>query len=606
MEHPSGEALLDPFTVEVIREAVVAITDEMKTTLMRTAYSQVIYEGEDFTVGLYDAHGNTISFGLGLPMWMSGLASAIKMKIAHWGVDNIFAGDVLLTNAAEVHGSHLNHMIFTVPVFNDDELVAFASSMAHWPDVGGVLAGPTTDIFSEGFQLPFVKAYKGGVRDTEIFDIIKINTRFPDIAMGDCRAQLATIRTGERRLRAILQKYGNATFNAAIEEIYDYSERMARAAVREIPDGIYEAEQFNDSDGIDDERTILVKVKVTVSGEEMTVDLSEVGAQVNGFVNCGETAGRSGAEVAFKTLTTPALRPINDGAMRPLKIVTAPNTVITADKTAAMRLWMVVPDTVVDTIWKALTPALPTRGPAGHYGVIGGAFVYASIDPSSGKVVPRHGNSMAGGITGGGWGAVHDADGQCATISVNDGDTHAPPVESGEAKTPDLVTEYRLRADSGGAGRFRGGLGAVQRVESLEPALVESVLERTRCAPWGVLGGKDGLANSFEIVRQDGRLETFRTGMVPPTRIDPGDGIRVSMGGGGGFGDPLDRESWRVLEDVRDEYVSVESAKRDYGVVIRHTERRRYELDDTATHELRTMRQAAVPNGRTNGERRQI
>jgi N-methylhydantoinase B len=331
---------------------------------------------------------------------------------------------------------------------------------------------------------------------------------------------------------------------------------------------------------------------VTVSGDEMTVDLTEVGPQVNGFVNCGETAGRSGAEVAFKTLTTPGLRPVNDGAMRPLKIITAPNTVITADKTAAMRMWMVVPDTVVDTIWKAVTPIMPTRGPAGHHGALGAAGVYASVDPSSGRIIPRRGNERAGGITGGGWGAVHDADGQCATICINDGDTHAPPVEAGEAKASDLVLEHRLRTDSGGPGRFRGGLGAMQRTGSLAPAAVDANLERTRCAPWGVLGGKDGLPNRVAITRHDGRVETFRTGIIPPTRIDPGDSIMLAMGGGGGFGDPLDREPWQVLEDVRDEYVSLESAERDYGVVIAHPAARRYELNEQATEELRARRRA--------------
>src|SRR5213082_3313233 len=203
---------VDAFTVEVIRSAVVAITDEMKTNLMRTAYNMIIYEAEDFTTGLFDAEGNTISIGLGLPMFIRGLSDAIKAKLEFWGKENIEPGDILLTNDGYVMGSHLNHMIFTVPVFNEGELMAFSSSMAHWPDVGGVLGGVTRDIYSEGIQLPFVKIYKRGEQDQELTAIIRANVRAPERAMGDFRAQIASIRTGERRLTHLLQRYGNLAF----------------------------------------------------------------------------------------------------------------------------------------------------------------------------------------------------------------------------------------------------------------------------------------------------------------------------------------------------------------------------------------------------------
>jgi len=228
---------VDAFTAEVIRSAIVSITDEMKTNLMRTAYNMVIYEAEDFTVGLFDAEGNTISIGLGLPMFIRGLSDAIKAKLAHWGREGIEPGDILLTNDSYVMGSHLNHMIFTVPVFNDGELVAFSSSMAHWADVGGVLGGVTRDIYSEGLQLPFVKIFKRGAQDPELTAIIRSNCRSPERAMGDFRAQVASILTGERRLARLLERYGNAAFRQSIELVFEQSERLARAAVREIPTG---------------------------------------------------------------------------------------------------------------------------------------------------------------------------------------------------------------------------------------------------------------------------------------------------------------------------------------------------------------------------------
>src|SRR5918995_5736615 len=269
---------VDPFTAEVIRSTVVAITDEMKTNLMRTAYNMIIYEAEDFPVGLFDADGNTISIGLGLPMFIRGLSDAIKAKLAHWGKENIDPGDILLTNDPQVMGSHLNHMIFTLPVFHDGELVAFSSSMGHWQDVGGVLGAVTRDIFSEGLQMPFVKIFKSGKQDAELTAIIRSNCRLPEFAMGDFRAQIAAIRTGERRLTQLLRRYGSATFKESVQVIFEQSEKLARAAVEKIPDGVYEAESFMDDDGVNLGNHVPIKVRVEVRGDRMTIDLSGVSA----------------------------------------------------------------------------------------------------------------------------------------------------------------------------------------------------------------------------------------------------------------------------------------------------------------------------------------
>src|ERR1043166_2658257 len=262
---------VDAFTAEVIRSAVVAITDEMKSNLMRTAYNMIIYEAEDFTVGLFDADGNTISIGLGLPMFIRGLSDAVKAKIAYWGKKEIFPGDILLTNDPQVMGSHLNHMIFTLPIFHEGELVAFSSSMGHWQDVGGVLGAVTRDIFSEGLQMPFVKIFKAGKQDPELTAIIRNNCRLPHFAMGDFRAQIAAIRTGERRLGELLQRYGAETFKESVRLIFDQSEKLARAAVRKIPDGIYEAESFMDDDGVTINKRIPIKVRVEINNDEMTI-----------------------------------------------------------------------------------------------------------------------------------------------------------------------------------------------------------------------------------------------------------------------------------------------------------------------------------------------
>jgi N-methylhydantoinase B len=577
---------IDAFTAEVIRSSVVAITDEMKTNLMRTAYNMIIYEAEDFTVGLFDADGDTISIGLGLPMFIRGLSDAIKAKLKHWGKENIFPGDVLLTNDPQVMGSHLNHMILTLPLFYNGELVAFSSSMGHWQDVGGVLGAVTRDIFSEGLQMPFVKIFKAGKQDAELTAIIRNNCRLPEFAMGDFRAQLAAIRTGERRLTQLLQRYGAATFKESVRLIFDQSEKLARAAVEKIPDGTYEAESFMDDDGVNLGKHIPIKVKVEVRRAEMTVDLTGVSPQVAGPYNSGATAGRSASEVAFKFLTTPLFLPINEGSFRPLKLILPPGRIVSATKPAPVRTWMTVPMTVVDTIFKALAHACPDNVLAGHHADLAAPRTFG-LDPKTGRAF-----HFPSTLSGGGWGALHDRDGQNATFCINDGDTHNTPVEAAEGKGPIFISYRELRRDSGGAGSFRGGLGVAQEVRMLAPGSVLSAMERTLCPPWGLHGGKDGLANRFSIVREDSSLQRFPTGKtIGHITLDVGDGFLVEVGGGGGFWNPLQRDSERVLADVRSGYVSLEAARRDYGVVV-HQSGRRFVIDVQATEELRHLRQS--------------
>ena len=549
----------DPVTAEIIRNALIAITDEMKTNLMRTAYNPIIYEALDYTVGLFDAQGNTISIGLGLPMFIRGLSDAIKAKLAFYGADGIEPEDILLTNDAYIMGSHLNHMIFTLPIFHDGELVAFASSMAHWQDVGGTLGGQTRDIYSEGLQLPIVKIFKRGVQDPELTEIIRSNVRLPELAMGDFRAQVAAIRTGQRRANALFERYGKDAVLASIRNIYDQSERLARAAVKTIPDGTYEAESFMDDDGVGSD-PVPIKVRVVVSGETMTIDLSEVSRQVAGYFNSGATAGRSAAQVAFKCLTTPRLYPINDGSFRPLSVILPPGRVVSALKPAAMRQWMTIPMTVVDTIFKALAPAIPERVIAGHHADLCSTNVFGT-DPRNGRFYVA-----SVGLPGGGWGAKHDSDGVSATVCINDGDTHNSPVEATEVKLPILIERYALRPDSGGAGRHRGGLGVSRRMRALAPVNVVTRMERTKCAPWGLQKGLAGLPNRIRIERADGTAVDPPNGKLQATLLAPHDVLVVESGGGGGFGDPRERSRDAVRSDVRRGYVTREAALRDYGM----------------------------------------
>src|SRR5262245_3627988 len=587
MNSRRSEQTVDAFTAEVIRSALVATTSEMKTNLMRTAYHTIIYEAEDFTVGLFDADGNTISIGLGLPMFIRGLSDAIKAKIAHWGKENIEPGDILLTNDSYIMGSHLNHMIYTLPIFNDSELVAFSSSMAHWQDIGGQLGGVTRDIFSEGLQMPFVKHFRAGKENPEITSIIKANVRVPERAMGDMRAQLASIRTGERRVLHLLKRYGNQAFKDSIQLIFKQSEKLARAAVKQIPDGVYKAESFMDDDGVNLGKYIPIRVRVEVIDDQMTVDLSNVSPQVAGYYNSGITAGGSAAEVVFKCITTPLLLPINDGSFRPLKIILPLGRVVSAVKPAPVRVWMTVPMTVCDTIFRALAPACPERTIAGHYADLCTVNPHG-FDTETGRFFWSH-----IGHPGGGWGAKHDEDGMNATVCLNDGDTHNAPVEATEAKNPIIVENRSLRQDSGGAGKYRGGLGVSNEVRMRRRATIHAHVERTVCAPWGLHGGKDALANRIFITREDGKITRFPTGKINPTEIDKADSFTVETAGGGGFWSPLERPAEHVLADVRSGYVSVEAARRDYGVVI-HQQGRRFELDVESTAKLRRQMVSSI------------
>ncbi len=553
----------DPVITEIVRNGLIAVTEEMKTNLMRTAYNMIIYEALDFTVGIFDADGNTVSIGLGLPMFIRGMSDTVKTKIAHYGKENMEPGDILLTNDAYITGSHLNHMTFTVPIFFDGGLVGFSCCMAHWPDVGGTLGGATTDIYSEGLQMPIVKIYREGEPNEELIAIIRTNVRLPERAMGDFRAQVAAVKTGERRFVEMLQKYGRDAVLGGIVAIMDQSEAVTRARVREIPDGVYEAESFMDDDGVNIGERIPIRVRVEVSGDRMKVDLTEVSKQVAGFYNSGETAGRSCCQVAFKCLTSALDLPINDGQFRALDIVLPPGRVVSAQKPAAMRMWMTYPMTVIDTIFKALAPAIPEQIIAGHHAdlVVGRVNGRRPADDSF--------YIYLGGLIGGGWGAKHDSDGRNATIALNDGDTHNGPSEQVEAKYPLLVERYALRPDSGGAGRYRGGLGTEQVVQARHLIHFNAQMDRVVCKPWGLFDGLAGSGNSVAIHRfAAGTEERFPNGKALNQVLKSGDAYILRSGGGGGFGSPLDREVAAVEHDVRCGYVTREAAEKYYGVLF--------------------------------------
>ena len=557
-----SDARITPVLVEIVRNGVIAVTEEMKTNLMRTAYNMIIYEALDFTVGLFTVEGETVSISLGLPTFIRGMAETIKAKLKHFGRDGIEPGDILVTNDAYITGSHLNHFTFSLPIFHDGDLIGFSCCMAHWQDVGGQLGGVTTDIFSEGIQIPVVKYARRGVINQDLVDIIRMNVRIPERAMGDLRAQITAVKTGERRFLELVNRYGRKEVLGAIATIMDQSEKAARARTRAIPDGVYEAESFMDDDGVNIGTPIPIKVRVEVKGDEVTVDLSDVSKQVRGFYNSGITTGTACAQVAFKCLTSPTDYPINDGSFRNLKVIVPPGRVISATRPAPMRWWMTFPMTVIDTVFKAMADAIPGQVIAGHHADLCVSLVHG-IDPKDGKFFLAH-----MGPLGGGWGAKQNGDGESATVCINDGDTHNSPREQIETKYPLLVERYALIPDSGGPGKHRGGLGCETVVRALTDVTLNASIDRAHCLPWGLMGGLEGSGNQVLLRRKDEWDKERVNAKVLTAPLKPGDAYALRSGGGGGFGSPLERPPERVADDVRQGYVSMTSARDYYGVVL--------------------------------------
>jgi N-methylhydantoinase B len=574
----------DPVITEIVRNGLIAVTEEMKTNLMRTAYNIIIYEALDFTTGLFTPLGETVSIGIGLPMFIRGMAETVKAKIRHFGRGGIKPGDIYVTNDAYLTGSHLNHVTLTLPIFHRGELIGFSCCMAHWLDIGGTLGGMTTDIYSEGLQIPILKYQDRGTVNADLVDIIRQNVRLPSRAMGDLRAQVTAVKTGERRFLELVERYGRAPVLDGIASIMDHSDKSARARTRTIPDGIYQAESYMDDDGIDIGKPVPIRVRVEVKGDQMVVDLTEVSRQVRGFYNSGITTGHACAQVAYKCLTSPTDYPINDGSFRSLTSIVPPGRVVSATRPAPMRWWMTYPMTIVDTIFKALAGAIPDRVIAGHHADLLVASCHG-INPKSAEFFIAN-----FGPLGGGWGAKRTEDGVSATVCINDGDTHNSPNEQAEAKFPLVVESYRLVPDSGGAGRHRGGLGVERVVRARAAITMNTQIERAHCKPWGLQGGLAGTGNDVAL-RLNGAWKTdFPNAKVLVAALKAGDAFRIRSGGGGGYGSPLEREAELVAEDVRQGYVSIKAAADHYGVVI---DPATLKIDRAATEKLRPARPAS-------------
>jgi N-methylhydantoinase B len=555
---------VDPVTLEVVRSALVAYSDEMSTVLSRTAYNMMIYEVHDYCVGLIDTEGQIIAQNTGgLPIFLADLGVAIVDGIQTFGADGFAPGDVILMNYPYICGQHLNNVVVYSPFFFEGELLAFPAVRAHWVDIGsssiGFGPGGTTEIYQEGLQFRSVKLYEGGKLNDSIQRIIYDNVRLPESALGDLRAQIAACRVGERRLHEVFSRYGKETVRACVREIWDQSEQLTRQAVAQIPDGVYEAESFLDGHMLNPPRPIPIKVRVEVQGDELTVDYSDYTEQLDCSLNSGESGGVAAARVAFKAVTLPHL-PVNEGAFRPLKVILPPGKMLSAQPPAAVGNWSLALPTVVDTILRALADALPDLIPAGHKGDMGG-YTFHGMDRERGR------RFIGMSIFGGGWGGRPHEDGVNAAVSICQGDVLNVPLELQEAYYPILVERLELRPDSGGAGQYRGGLGLEMRVRALQDMFANRSMERVECPPWGLRGGKDGLPPLNVIERANGERDEIAKGLNRYPLAE-GDVMIMLTAGGGGWGDPAKRDPAAVREDVQRGYITPEAARADYGLTV--------------------------------------
>lgn len=557
----------DPITLEVIKQELVSIPNQIDKNITRTAFSPLIAQYKDYSVGIVDAAGQLISQSRGsLAIFVANaLGTAVKDGLAVYGAKRLRAGDVVIANHAGTLGQHLNNVVMYTPVRvgATGELVAFFCVLVHWIDVGGITAGSnslgtTTEIFQEGLQLRTVKLLREGRRNDEMFRVIEYNTRFPEMLMGDIEAQIGGCSMGRRMVAEIAEKYGPAIFRAAVESMWDHAEASAREAVRAAPDGEYRAYSFLDDDGVDLGARVPIGVSVRVEGENITVDFSEVSDERMSPLNAGRQGGAvAAARIAMKYLLAPGV-PVNEGGFRPLTVNIPEGKFISATGTTALGSSGNMIPTVVDTVLRALADAFPERAAAAHHGTYG-VHAFHGRNPHDGRQFYNL-DTICGG-----WGASAQMDGYGPSRSNAHGDTSNVPVEMQEAFCPYLFESYSMRPDSGGPGRFRGGLGVVKVYRISAPCQLNLKIERTKCPPWGLRGGKAGAVSEVEIRRSGGDVLCVLKGNH---FLGAGDVVVVRTAGGGGFGPPWEREAGRVVDDVRLGYVSRTAAQRDYGVVI--------------------------------------
>jgi N-methylhydantoinase B len=567
---------VDPITLAVVRNNLISVANGMQETAFRCAVTTYLYEIMDCSFSLLDDEAGVIAEAHGMLLFLGSLGPAVKNCIDILGKESFSPGDVIAAAHPDITGAHTSDALVFSPIFYKKKLFGFAATKSHWLDLGAKDPFPTDSrhAFEEGLRIPPVRIYRQGELQHDIWEIIKSNSRAPDMVWGDMQAQIAGCRFAEKGVAELLDRYGETTVRSCIEEMYDYSERMIRQAIEKIPDGAYYAEDYLDNNGIDLDAPLPLKAAITVQGSDMTIDLSGSAPEQPGPVNGLLISTLSGARVSVKALTVPEL-PGNEGFNRPITVIAPLGSIFnsTPGKPSFLHSW--VAQSIMDLVNKALHRVLPEKVPA-----LSGADVvcegFAGVDPQTG----RYWGTLTPVVIG--QGGDYASDGESFLYPLSAGACRNTPSEVLESTYPIMVDGVELIPDSGGAGRHRGGVGSRTTFRLTAPGIFYATIEKGKTPHWGIFGGKEGLRN-YALVhsKKAGDFEVLKNPFVP---LEAGDSVSVTAGGGGGYGDPLERAPEAVRLDVIEGYVTLECAKEDYGVVI---DPATLEVDSKATKTLR-------------------
>lgn len=568
---------LNPVQIEIFKNALTSIGDEMALTVFRTAHSTVIKDGADFSTALLDANGELLAQGLTIPLHLGSVPDALIAVMNHYG-DDLHPGDIVIQNNPYDGGMHLPDIFVIKPIFSQAEpgrLIAFAAAVAHHTDMGGRVPGSnasdSTEIFQEGIRFPIVKLYEKGVPNKAIFDILATNVRVPEMVLGDLRATIAACHYGERELLKLAAKYGDDGFLKFVSAYLDYTERLTRAEFEGLPNGVYEAEDYMDDDGLGGD-PVRIAVKLTIEDDSVTVDFTGSSPQVRGALNATESFSKACCYLSLRCVLESQL-PNNGGYFRPINVIAPKGTVLNVEYPGACAARGLTGFRVVDAVLRCLAQATPARIPAAPEG--GNTFItIGGVDPGKGSYV--HIDMIFGGWGGSPFRSNGDAMPLLAANCTN------IPIETIEAIYPIRYEQYSLVPDSGGAGQYRGGLSVVRDMRILRgTATLQVRSDRRTFMPWGLNGGNDGTP-SWNIINPDDENRILPSKIN--VEIKAGEVFRHMTGGAGGHGDPLKRDPVEVASDVRNGKVSEKLARDIYHVAISRDD---FAVDGAETARLR-------------------
>ena len=556
----SGNPAIDPVLLEVLRNRLEAIADEMELTLLKSAASPIVKEGLDASAALFNIRGETIAQAAAIPIHLGALQCAAQRIVRAFPPERMRDGDAFLLNDPYDGGTHLPDITLAVPVFAEERAVALACTMCHHQDVGGRTPGsvPTdaTELYQEGVIIPPTQLFRAGELDDNLFALLTRNVRLPDVFTGDLMAQVAAGRLGSIRLREMFAAHGVGRVLGYIEELLTRAETLTRREIEAIPDGEYRFEDYLDNDGVELGRRVKIAVAVRVRGSSMTFDFTGTDAQVRGPFNSVPASTLSAVYYAVRAISDPSV-PNNGGCFRSVDVVLPEGTVVNPRPPAPVSCRTATIKRIADTILGALVRAMPHRMPAANSGTLL-VMAFGGRDPETGRPF------VASELAAGGMGARPRKDG-IDVIETDVSNCMNIPVESVEMSFPLRIRSAGLWADSGGAGQFRGGLGLAKVFEATTTdVMVSHRGERFASAPWGLHGGAPGRSAHAFILRKDGTREELPSKKM--IVLHPGDQLWEYIAGGAGHGDPLDRDPDLVLADVLDGKVSREAACEVYGV----------------------------------------